>query len=416
MLIELLGWALLLAAASLAALALNAFKPIRGSRILLLPSFLAGTLLAETSVFILPLLLAGLGVAAWFGEPRGWTGWLSLGLAGLATALLMGQLVSSARATSTLHRDVPEFSRDRRLPWARILWPFPYRFSQHRVSRGIEFARVAGQRLRLDVYHPPQSFKKPRPAIVHVHGGGWVVGSRTEQGIPLMALLSDRGYVCFNVSYRLSPGATWPDHLTDVKRAIAWVREHAEDYGVDPSFITIIGGSAGGHITAMCGLTQGDTSLQPGFEDADCSVQAAVPMYAVFDLTNVKKRHAPGFHSMLIEPLFLKAFFEDEPERFEDASPIHRVHTDAPPFFVVHGGSDSMVPVDDAKDFVTELRAVSRNPVRFTIVPGAHHSFDLLVSLRSLPVIEAIGDWIDHQVELQKRSETSGRVSPRPAR
>lgn len=404
MLRELIGWGLLALAASLVALTLNAIWPIRRSRVLLVPSFLAGTLLAETSAFILPLLLAGAGVAAWFGEPRSAPGWLALLLAGLAGFLLLGQLSSSLRTTATLHADVPEFSENRRLPWARLLWPFPYRLSKARVTRGIEFARVAGQRLRLDVYHPPASYTGPRPAVVHVHGGGWVVGSRTEQGIPLMALLSDRGYVCFNVSYRLSPGATWPDHLTDVKRAIAWVREHAEDYGVDPSFVAITGGSAGGHITAMVGLTQGDTTLQPGFEDADCSVQATVPLYAVFDLTNVKKRHAPGFHSMLLEPLFLKAFFEENPERFENASPIHRVHADAPPFFVLHGSRDSMVPLEDAKDFVTELRAVSRNPVRFTIVPGAHHSFDLLVSLRSLPVIEAIGDWLDHHVEAHART------------
>lgn len=397
MLREVLGWALLGGAVALAGFAVNAAWPIRRSRYLLIPSFLAGTLWAETSAFILPLLLAGGGVAAWFGEPRTAPAWLALSLLGLASVLLLGQLASSLRTTATLHADVPEFSRDRRLPWARILWPFPYRLSKARVTRGIEFARVAGQRLRLDVYHPPASFEGPRPAIVHVHGGGWVVGSRLEQGIPLMALLSDRGYVCFNVSYRLSPGATWPEHLVDIKRAIAWVREHAEAYGVDPEFLTIMGGSAGGHLTAMVGLTQDEPALQPGFEDADCSVQAVVPLYAVFDLTNRKGRHAPGFHSMLIEPLMLKAFFDEEPERFEAASPLYRVHADAPPFFVVHGSRDSMVPLGDAKDFVQALRDVSNNPVRFTVVPGAHHSFDLLVSLRSLPVIEAIGDWLDAQ-------------------
>ncbi len=402
MLGELIGWGLLAVAASLVGLTVNAFRPIRRSRVLLVPSFLAGTLLAETSTFILPLLLAGAALSASLGQPQSAPGWLTLLLAGIASVLLVGQLTSALRTTATLRADVPEFSKDRRLPWARILWPFPYRLSKARVTRGIEFARVAGQRLRLDVYHPPSTFEGPRPAVVHVHGGGWVVGSRTEQGIPLMALLSDRGHVCFNVSYRLSPGATWPDHLIDVKRAIAWVREHAEEYGVDPSFITIIGGSAGGHITAMVGLTQGDISLQPGFEDADCSVQATVPLYAVFDLTDAQKRHAPGFHSMLVEPLLIKAFFADEPERFEDASPIHRVCSNAPPFFVVHGSRDSMVPIEDAQDFVAALRAVSHNQVRFTIVPGAHHSFDLLVSLRSLPVIEAIGDWIDAQFELQR--------------
>jgi len=395
MLRELIGWALLAVALALTGLAINGVRPVRGSRVLLLPSFLAGTLLAETSVFILPLVLAGAATTAWLGEPRTAPGWLALTLTSLAGVLLIGQLVSSLRATTTLRADVPEFSRARRLPWARILWPFPYRFSKARVSRGVEFARVAGQRLRLDVYHPPASFEGPRPAVVHIHGGGWVVGSRAEQGVPIMALLSDRGYVGFNISYRLSPGATWPEHLIDVKRAIAWVREHAETYGVDPSFLTVIGGSAGGHLTAMAALTQGDRSLQPGFEDADCSVQAAVPLYAVFDLTDAKRRHAPGFHRMLIEPLVLKAFFDDEPGRFEAASPTHRVHADAPPFFVIHGSRDSMAPLADAEDFVTTLRSVSQQPVRFTVVPGAHHSFDLLVSLRSLPVIEAIGDWID---------------------
>lgn len=395
---ELLGWGLLAIALGLAGLALNAVRPIRRSRVLLLPSFLAGTLLAETSVFILPLVLAGAGLTAWLGEPRSAPGWLALSLTGLAGVLLVGQLVSSLRTTATLHVDVPEFARDRRLPWARILWPFPYRFSKARVTRGVQFAKVAGQRLRLDVYHPPASFEGPRPAVVHIHGGGWVVGSRAEQGIPIVALLSDRGYVCFNISYRLSPGATWPEHLVDVKRAIAWVREHAAEYGVDPSFVAVIGGSAGGHLTAMTALTQHEPALQPGFEDADCTVQAAVPLYAIFDLTNTKHRHAPGFHPMLIEPLVLKAFFEDDPERFEAASPIHRVRPDAPPFFVIHGSRDSMAPLADAQDFVAAMREVSENPVRFTVVPGAHHSFDLLVSLRSLPVIEAIGDWLDRQV------------------
>ncbi|MCR9163670.1 MAG: alpha/beta hydrolase fold domain-containing protein [Nannocystaceae bacterium] len=397
MLRELLGWALLAIALGLAALAFNAVRPIRRSRVLLLPSFLAGTLLAETSVFILPLALAAAGFTVWLGEPRTAPVWLALTLTGLAAVLLVGQVVSSLRTKATLHADVPEFGRDRRLPWRRLLWPFPYRFSKRRVTRGVEFARVAGQRLRLDVYHPPASVRGPRPAVIHVHGGGWVVGSRAEQGIPIMALLSDRGYVCFNISYRLSPGATWPEHVVDVKRAIAWVRENADAYGVDPSFITIIGGSAGGHLTAMAALTQDDVTLQPGFEDADCSVQAAVPLYAVFDLTDVKGRHAPGFHSMLVEPLLLKAFYEEEPERFAAASPIHRVRPDAPPFFVIHGSRDSMVPLGDAEDFVAALREVSEAPVRFTVVPGAHHSFDLLVSLRSLPVIEAIGDWIDYQ-------------------
>ncbi|MEM6289916.1 MAG: alpha/beta hydrolase [Myxococcota bacterium] len=397
MLIELLGWGLLLAAVVTAVLAINAVSPIRRSRVLLLPSFLAGTLFAETSAFVLPALLATTGAAVWLGEPRSLPARGALMLAGVIGLMLLGQLVSSLRVTATLKRTLPEFDPDRARGWLRVLLPFPYRLSRRRVTRGVEFARVGGQHLRLDVYHPPTTFEGRRPAVVHVHGGGWVVGSRAEQGVPIMALLSDRGYVGFNVSYRLSPAATWPEHLIDVKRAIAWVREHADEYGVDPSFVAIIGGSAGGHLTAMAGLVQHDPALQPGFESADTSVQAAIPLYAIYDLTNAKRRHVPGFHRMLVEPLVLKAFADDEPARFEQASPLHRVHADAPPFFVIHGSRDSLAPLADAEDFVTLMQKTSNAPVRFSVIPGAHHSFDLLVSLRSLPVIEAMGDWLDRQ-------------------
>ena len=114
MLRELIGWALLAVALALTGLAINGVRPVRGSRVLLLPSFLAGTLLAETSVFILPLVLAGAATTAWLGEPRTAPGWLALTLTSLAGVLLIGQLVSSLRATTTLRADVPEFSRARK--------------------------------------------------------------------------------------------------------------------------------------------------------------------------------------------------------------------------------------------------------------------------------------------------------------
>ena len=94
------------------------------------------------------------------------------------------------------------------------------------------------------------------------------------------------GWVGFNIDYRLSPAATFPDHLVDVKRAIAWVREHAAEYGADPDFVCLTGGSAGGHLCALAALTADDPAYQPGFEDADTSVAAAVPFYGVYDLTD----------------------------------------------------------------------------------------------------------------------------------
>jgi len=289
--------------------------------------------------------------------------------------------------------------------WWRLLVPFPLRVGGPRVTRNVEFARVAGQRLRLDVYHAQGRAPGERaPAVIHVHGGGWTVGDKREQGVPLMAVASDRGFVGFNVNYRLSPGATWPEHLVDVKRAIAWVRAHADEYGVDPSFIAIAGGSAGGHLATMVGLTAHDPTLQPGFESADTSVAAVASFYGIYDLTNASQRHVPGFLGTLVEPLVVKAFYEDEPERFAAASPVHRMREDAPPFFVIHGDRDTLAPLEDARDFVTELRRVSDQPVLFAEVRGAQHSFDFFVSPRSLPVLEGVCEFFEHVARAQSRA------------
>jgi acetyl esterase/lipase len=230
--------------------------------------------------------------------------------------------------------------------------------------------------------------------------------------------MSDRGWVGFNVNYRLSPGATFPDHLVDIKRAIAWIRGHADAYGVDARFIAVTGGSAGGHLAAMTALTGGDPAFQPGFEDADTRVQAAVPFYGLYDLTDQSKTHARGFMSMLLEPIVLKAFYEDEPDKFRAASPVDQIHPDAPPFFVIHGDRDTMAPLADARVFVEKLRAISRAPVVYAEIRGAQHAFDLLVSPRSLSVIEGVGDWLDflyHEGAHPIASSTAGPDLESPA-
>src|SRR6476620_4159656 len=105
-------------------------------------------------------------------------------------------------------------------------------------QRGVVFASPGGVDLKLDIVRSRKA--KPgerRPAVIHVHGGVWIFGSRHEQGLPLLSHLAANGWVGFNVDYRLSPKATMPEHVEDVKRAIAWVREHADELGVDPDFI-----------------------------------------------------------------------------------------------------------------------------------------------------------------------------------
>jgi acetyl esterase/lipase len=317
-----------------------------------------------------------------------------LGVAIVVEGRFASQSLNAAETTreALAELELPADQEASRFPVSNVifpplmLWPKGVR---HR--RGIEYARRDGRPLRLDVYmpdHEPDG-DAPRPAIVQVHGGGWVVGSRVEQGIPLLNHLANCGWVGFNIDYRLSPRATFPDHLVDVKEAIAWVREHASEFGADPGQICITGGSAGGHLTALAALTHEDKSLQPGFEDADTSVVAAVPFYGVYDLTNAEGAYYPELRTVLERYVF-KASFDDGPQLFRDASPTYRVHPGAPPFLVIHGSHDTLVPVEDARRFVAELRSVSHSPTLYAELAGAEHAFDIGPTVRTARVVETI--------------------------
>ena len=294
-----------------------------------------------------------------------------------------------------------------RVPRAHLVVP-PLAFVTRGVhrTRGIKFAEVDGARLRLDVYRPADDDPEDhlvQPAVIQVHGGGWLAGSRYEQGIPLLNHLASIGWVGFNADYRLSPQATWPDHIVDVKRAIAWVRENAEELGIDPEMICITGGSAGGHLTALAALTANDPELQPGFEDADTSVAAAVPFYGVYDLTDSNGIYYPELREWVFEKVVIKRPFSEAGDLYRAASPSFRVHAGAPPFLVIHGERDTLVPVGDARDFVERLRAVSTAPVRYVELPGAEHAFDLWPSERTARISEGIGRFLTAVAESHGR-------------
>ena len=183
---------------------------------------------------------------------------------------------------------------------------------------------------------------------MQIHGGGWVIGDKREQGIPLLDHLAAQGWVGFNVNYRLSPSVAFPEHLIDLKRASPGSRSTPTSTAIDPDFLCVTGGSAGGHLTALVALTANDPRYQPGFEDVDTSVAAAVPFYGIYDFTTAA-RSGHKVVQRFIEPIVMKAFLADDPEAFADASPIHHLRADAPPFFVIHGNKDTLAPVEDAR-------------------------------------------------------------------
>src|SRR4029434_6157057 len=138
----------------------------------------------------------------------------------------------------------------------------------------------AGHWLRLHVCRP-RDHPAGCPALLQVHGGGWVLGSKNEQGVPLMKHLAAQGWVCVSADYRLSPRATFPDPLVDLKHALRWIREEGSAYGVDPDFVVVTGGSAGGHLAALVALTGNEPLYQPGFEHVHTSGRACVALYGV---------------------------------------------------------------------------------------------------------------------------------------
>ena len=251
-----------------------------------------------------------------------------------------------------------------------------------------------GSRNHLDIWrHPDLDRSGQAPVLLEVPGGAWMVGSKQGQAYPLMSHLAARGWVCVSINYRLSPRSTWPDHIVDVKRAIAWIKGHIAEYGGDPDWIAITGGSAGGQLSSLAALTPNNPAFQPGFTDVDTRVQAAVPFYGPYDFTRSDRTLQAQMVPML-ERMVFKQHRSAFPDLFADASPISQVSPDAPPFFVLHGSNDSLVPVEQARLFTARLREVSTQPVAYAELPYAQHAFDSFGSPRTRHAVLAVEQFL----------------------
>ncbi len=272
----------------------------------------------------------------------------------------------------------------------------PFSFRDPMVERLRDLAYADGhERHVIDVYRPRGGCSNA-PVLLQIHGGGWVVGNKHEQALPLIHHLVARGWIVVAANYRLSPRARFPDHLVDCKRAFAWIRSNIANYGGDPSFIAVTGGSAGGHLTALMGLTANDSRLQPGFESADTRAAACVPFYGVYDF---KDRHGlKGSGATMVqwlEETVMPCSPQTDPTLWDLASPIEQVRPDAPPFFVLHGTHDSLASDAEARLFVDRLRAVSRNPVVYAELPGAQHAWEIFRSFRAMHSVQAVARFLE---------------------
>jgi acetyl esterase/lipase len=290
--------------------------------------------------------------------------------------------------------------------------PFRMRLEGVEKLRDIPYGEVLpgdkGRRNLLDVVRPTTPGER-RPVLLQIHGGAWVIGDKREQGQPLMAHLASRGWVCFAINYRLSPRATFPDHIVDVKRAIRWIREHAAEYGADPDFICATGGSAGGHLTALAAVSANDPRFQPGFESVDTRLAAAVPFYGVYDfLDRFGIRGSQKMEPFLAKQV-LKCTPDENRELWEAASPISHVSSEAPPFLLVHGTHDSLVWLDEMRAFARALGEKSRQPVLTLELEGGQHAFDTFHSPRSAHAVRAVTAFLEH-VRAEHEARASGRA------
>jgi acetyl esterase len=224
----------------------------------------------------------------------------------------------------------------------------------------IEYTRAGGVRLALDASVPP--CEGPCPAVIVVHGGGWVRGDRRTDVEPLLQPLYDAGFAWFSISYRMMEDPLqFGAAVQDVEAAIRWVKSHAREYGIDPQRIALVGESAGGQLAAMAALRGGK----------ETAVRGVVALYAPMDLASlVKDSNAlPPWIAERVRGTFLEGLLMS---RLKMLSPVEHVSSGMPPFLLIHGTTDPLVPFEQSRTMCDKMRAAGAS-CELLPLPGAGH-------------------------------------------
>ncbi|OBI56767.1 alpha/beta hydrolase [Mycobacterium sp. E787] len=385
---------------------LNAYRPLARTGYLSLFSWMFGLVVTELPLQTMASQLGGLALTSRrLTRPVRALAWVT---AAVSAAGLLNFSRAGHQANVPLNKALDDGLGPARRTDSEGLWRRPTGAGSAKAPGLLRMMRIYrdyahdsnisygefGSANHLDIWRRPDLDPHGKaPVLFQIPGGAWTTGNKRGQAHPLMSHLAERGWICVAINYRHSPRNTWPAHIVDVKRALAWVKANIADYGGDPNFIAITGGSAGGHLSALAALTPNDPQFQPGFEDADTSVQAAVPFYGIYDFTRLDD----SLHAMM-PGLLIKSIIKQRPsthlQTFADASPIHQVNADAPPFFVLHGKNDSLAFVEQARAFTTRLREVSNQPVVYAELPYTQHAFDIFGSARAAHAAVAVEQFL----------------------
>ena len=376
--------------------AYNLYHPVYRRAKLATASFLFGWLIGELALHHIIWQAIIVALFVWAGAVSGFFAAIALLLCVAAWTAMMWFYIAGDRAKKTtessLRQGLGQDYMSHIQPVFRDRFPATPDYEKikrprHLIDPQIEVIKnqpYGSHGQFLDIYRARHS-RQDCPILVQIHGGAWTekMGSKNEQALPLINHMTLRGWICVSVEYRLSPSATFPEPIVDCKEALVWVKHQIAEFGGDPNFIVVTGGSAGGHLSSLVALTANDPIFQPGFENEDTSVQGAVPFYGVYDFTDSEGLQRNDQLIDMLERSIMKRPFQDNEEDYEQVSPLFRIHAEAPPFYIIHGSKDSLVPVREARFFKEKLKAVSEQPVVYSEIRDAQHAFDMFPSVRS---------------------------------
>ncbi len=248
----------------------------------------------------------------------------------------------------------------------------------------------------MDIFYPVEQ-KTSMPVVVYVHGGGWVEGDKSSpEAADYIDELLNRGYVVFSLNYRLAPEFPFPAQIQDVKSALRSIRARAVEFRIDPEHIGIFGSSAGGHLSALAGVTSEEDGFDTG-ENLDRSgrVNAVVDLFGPADINQITVYG--------LDPAIAQTFgrHESPSEEYRLASPTTYAGQDDPPFLIIHGDLDRVVPISQSR-LLNETLQQARVTSELLVVKNGVHGFsdnEPKIAPSNAEIIRRIADFFDRYLK-----------------
>ena len=261
------------------------------------------------------------------------------------------------------------------------------RAETRRVSKDVAYVEGGHEQQRLDIFLPRSA--GPHPLIVWVHGGAWRAGSKAD--MPLGGLIA-QGFAVASVDYRLSTVAPMPAMMHDIKAAIRFLRAHAAEYGFDAKRFAVAGSSAGGHLAALTGTSNGNVQLEGKLGthcDQSSDVQAIVSFFGASNLQTILGQSTEHGLSVRVPALqlLLGGQPDEKPALAKLASPVAHVNAHVPPLLLIHGDADPQMPFEQSRELDAAYRKAGR-PVEFIVMPGSVHGGKEFFDAERLALVE----------------------------